>query len=253
MYPKQSSFRSSEPGSAWVFVGTVTDSPQVLTTQWDAVIRSLQRKLLTLLPATWSFNMATAAAGMGTARAREDVAVTGVWDAITAEGFCYVVACTFYPDEPTDMAALVASLPTAAAPEFSEAITSAIILTAFFLNAIGTPTTPANLTEDKAFQVAGSGFAVPANTVLPSLAAPVTSPDLDKDWYAIYRPVTDLAPVPPSVGQSLLNSAPKQVTSPSGSYSGLWVVGAALAGMGIGWAFGRKTSRWTLTTPRGPR
>lgn len=242
MYPKQSNFQSSEPGSAWVFVGTVTDTPQVLVTQWDAVIRNLQRKLLLLLPAQWSFNTTTATAGNGTARTAASITVSGRWDDVTAEGFCYLAACTTVPGSPTNLKDVVDALPTTAKPQFGEALLQAIVMAAFFLNEIGTPDAPADLTQDKGFQVAGSGFDIPATTILPSLAVTVTSPAADAAWYAIYRPVTDATPVPPSVAQNAL-AAPAKAFTTEHTYSAGWLVGAGLIGLGVGWALSRYNPR----------
>lgn len=205
MYPEQSNWRSGAPDSAWIIIGRDlareplnTDNPNranrdegVLSSQWDVILKQFQRKARTLLPATWSFDLANASCAGGTQRTTSDIVATGEWNAVTAEALCALLCRSVGPE----LAAAAARSISQSKDSLNEDTVHAIVAFAFFITHVGTLENPSIGDGELASY---RGLRLPSGALLPSKSIPVRSAPADADYYAMFDPKTDPLPTAPS-------------------------------------------------------
>jgi len=251
MYPQPSDFRSGAPGSAWVIIGlpasTAGERPTntaavgegILASQWDVILKRFQTKAQALLGPSWSYDLVNKSCTGGTPRTPESIPAVGRWTQATAEALCALLCRSLGPTFAADAADAI----NRSTDTLPEGVVVPVLAFAFFVTHVGTVAAP---TIGAGERTTYFELRLPGNVRLPykSDIINVQSAAADSEWFAMFDPHTDAAPVPPSAGGARGSS--------SGLTFGRVLLGVAIAG-GVGYALWSATREKPRRNPRRSR
>lgn len=161
-----STFRSGTPGSAWF---EVLGTPNLtFVTQWDALVRRLQRAERALLPSTFP-----SVTHPGTVRQRDAITVDGTYGPMTVDGLAELMRRSGYGDE---VNTLVREYTSNQLERYN--LINAIFF-GLFAHGVGTIDAPSIRGGVRRPQIR-----IPANQILPNGA--VRSPELYQNYVGFY-------------------------------------------------------------------